>query len=74
VFIVGAFTLFALAVFVMEGKVDWVLGLILSLGNGVGAWLGSRFAVVKGEKWVRAILVVAVLVMAVRLSGIIPGW
>jgi len=74
VFIVAAFTLVALAIFVINGKVDWVLGLILAAGNAAGAWVGSRFAVTKGEKWIQAFLVLAVVAMAVKLSGIVPGW
>ena len=74
VFIIAVYTLSALATFALEGKVDWVLGLVLAVGNGVGGWIGSRFQVAKGEKWVRIVLIVAVVAMAVRLSGIIPGW
>lgn len=74
VFIVGVYTLFSIAVFAMNGKINWSLGLILAVGNGLGGWLGSHIAVSKGEKWVRAVLVVAVLAMALRLSGLVPGW
>jgi uncharacterized protein len=74
VFIVAVFTLFALAIFVWGGKVNWLLGAVLAVGNGVGGWLGSRFAVTKGEKWIQAFMVLAVVGMAIKLSGIVPGW
>jgi len=74
VFIIAVYTLSALVVFALEGKVDWLLGTVLAIGNGTGGWIGSRFQVEKGEKIVRVVLVIAVLVMAVRLSGIVPGW
>jgi len=74
VFIVGIYTVFSLAVFALNGKINWGLGLILAVGNGLGGWLGSHLAVSKGEKWVRAVLVVTVVAMALRLSGLIPGW
>jgi uncharacterized protein len=74
VFVVAISTAFSLAVFVLEGKVDWILGLTLSLGNGSGGWVAGRLAASKGERVIRPVLVIAVLVMAVRLSGIIPGW
>ena len=74
VFIIAVYTLSALVVFALEGKVDWLLGAVLAIGNGAGGWIGSRFQVEKGEKIVRVVLVIAVLVMAVRLSGIVPGW
>lgn len=74
VFITGAYTVFALAIFVVNGKVNWVLGLVLAVGMAAGAWLGSRFCVTKGEKWIRAFLILAVVAMAIKLSGIVPGW
>ena len=49
----------------------WGPGLILALGNAAGAWLGARFSVAGGESWIRVFLVVAVLVMAVRVSGLL---
>ncbi|MGQ9586683.1 MAG: sulfite exporter TauE/SafE family protein [Anaerolineae bacterium] len=73
-FVIAVYTLLALAVFAIEGKVDWVVGLVLAVGNGAGGWLAGRISVEKGERVIRPVLVVAVLVMAVRLSGIIPGW
>jgi len=74
VFIIGVYTVFSLGVFALNGRINWGLGLILAAGNGLGGWLGSHIAVSKGEKWVRVVLVVAVLAMALRLSGLIPGW
>ena len=46
-------------------------GLTLAAGNAAGAWIGARFSVAGGERWIRAILVVAVVVMAVRVSGLL---
>ena len=74
VLIVALYTLFAIAVFAASGKINWGLGIVLAIGNGLGGWIGSSFAVSKGEKWVRGVLIVAVLAMALRLSGLIPGW
>ena len=65
------FTVSALTVFLLNGKVEWGPGLTLAAGNAVGAWIGARFSVAGGERWIRAILVVAVVVMAVRVSGLL---
>ncbi|NLE77778.1 MAG: sulfite exporter TauE/SafE family protein [Chloroflexi bacterium] len=72
--IILVYTLLALYVFAVEGKVDWVLGLVLSVGNGMGGWLTGRFSVTKGERWIRPVLIVCVLAFALKLSGLIPGW
>jgi len=67
VFIVGFYMLSSLIVFIISGKVDWILGITLAIGNSLGAWLGSNFAVAKGDKWIRYILIVTVSVMALKL-------
>lgn len=64
------YTVAAVVVFLLNGKVAWGPGLTLAAGNVAGAWLGARFSVAGGERWIRVFLVVAVLVMAVRVSGL----
>lgn len=67
VFIVGTFTLAALAVFAARGQVLWIPGLALSVGNSIGGWIGSQISVSKGESWIRAALYIALLAMAIKL-------
>lgn len=69
VFVTAIYMLSSLLVFVLSDKVDWVLSLALAAGNGIGAYLGSAFAVHKGDKWIRVFLVVSVLVMSGKLLG-----
>jgi uncharacterized membrane protein YfcA len=72
-FVVGVYTLAALATFALSGKVNWGIGLILAIGNGIGGWIGSQLAVLGGERWVRVVLAVAVVAMAAKLLGLIPA-
>ena len=65
--IVGLYILFALAVFIYHGEVNWLYGSLLAVGNMTGAWIGSQIAITKGDKWVKVFLGVAVVVMAVKL-------
>ncbi|MFS4469167.1 sulfite exporter TauE/SafE family protein [Maribacter sp. 2210JD10-5] len=65
--IVFIYMLSALAVFVLNDKVNWKIGLILAVGNGTGAWVASRFSVRKGDGFIKTFLVVVVVAMAVRL-------
>ena len=74
VFIIGLYTLFALVMFAVRGQVNWLLGLILAVGNGSGGWLASRLAVEKGERIVRVVLGVMLVVLAVRYLDLIPGF
>lgn len=70
VFYVLVFTILALAVFALEGQVHWGYGLALAVGNAAGGWLGARMAVEKGERWIRVVLVLAILIAAARLIGL----
>jgi len=71
--IVAVYTTAALAIFIYNGQVNWVLGLILSVGNGAGSWLASRLAVNRGAKFVRGVLIAVLLVVSVQSLGLIPG-
>lgn len=70
VFIVLIYTVFSLAIFVLNRKINLPIGLALSAGHVIGAYLGSNFVVKKGDKWIRVILIVAVIAMALKLLGI----
>ena len=61
------YMLAALIVFIVNDKINWKYGLILSIGNMTGAWLASRWSVSKGDKAVKIFLLVVVSAMAIRL-------
>lgn len=71
VFIVAVLTLVALIVFMISGQVNYMYGLILAAGQGMGAWLASKVAVSWGPKVVRVILLVAIMASALKLTGVI---
>jgi uncharacterized membrane protein YfcA len=59
----------ALLVFVADNKVAWGTGLLLAVANALGAWLGARWGVKKGDYWIRVVLIITVVGMAVQLLG-----
>lgn len=67
VFIVGIYTIPALLVFALEGKVWWIGGLVLAIGNATGAWLATRVTITHGERAIRAVFVAAVIAMGAKL-------
>ena len=67
VFIAGIYTIFALIVFAFNGKVCWEIGLCLAAGMGLGGWIGSHWAVTKGERWIRVVLAICVVAMVIKL-------
>ncbi len=64
------FTISALIVFVLNDQVNWSIGLILAIGNMVGAWIGAKVAVERGAVWVRRFLIAIVIISALDLLGI----
>jgi len=67
VFIVLVYTIAALGVFIYEGKVNWLYGIVLAIGNSAGAWFASRWSVEKGDKVIKIFLVVAVIALSIKL-------
>ncbi len=67
VFIVFVYTVPAFLIFAFSGNVDWLLGLVLASGNGIGGWIAARLSVKKGEKIIRAVLIIVLIGMAVKL-------
>ena len=67
VFVILCYTIVALGVFIYEDVVNWQWGLTLAIGNSTGAWIGSRWAVEKGDKWIKRILIVTVTALAIKL-------
>ena len=70
VFIALMFTLPAMIVFIYAGNVNFVIGLILSVGNSIGAWWAAKLSVKKGEKFIKYFLAVAIVVISLKLFGI----
>ncbi len=70
VLIILCFTIFALVIFVYNDQVEWFVGLVLAVGNMLGAWVASRMAVKRGAVFVRWLLIGVVIVSAVILLGI----
>src|SRR6056297_3100535 len=69
--IVLLYTPFALAVFFFNDQINWKIGLILAVGNMLGAFVASRFAVAWGAKYVRYILLAVILFSALKLLGVL---
>nr|MBN2276468.1 sulfite exporter TauE/SafE family protein [candidate division Zixibacteria bacterium] len=68
--IILCFTVFALLVFIFNNQVRWEIGLILAVGNMLGAWVAARLAVEKGAGFVRWLLIGVIIVSAVMLLGV----
>ena len=52
------------------GQVNIAAGLILAVGNMVGAWFGAHFTVKGGARYVRYVLIGAMLIVILNLFGV----
>lgn len=69
VLIVLLYTPFALLIFFYNSQVDLKIGLFLALGNMVGAYIASRYAIKWGSKFIWYVLLITILVSALKLVG-----
>jgi uncharacterized membrane protein YfcA len=57
----------SVVVFAMEGKIIWVTGLVLAIGHALGGWYASRWSVTAGEVWIKRVMIVSIIAMAIKL-------
>jgi len=67
VFIIMIYTVPSLFIFTLTGNVNWGFGLSLAFGNALGGWWGAKASVKGGEKLIRYVLALAIVLMAVKL-------
>ncbi len=67
VFAAIVYTGVSVVVFALEGKINWYIGLVLAIGHALGGWYASRWSVKAGEVWIKRVMIVSVLAMAVVL-------
>jgi uncharacterized protein len=67
VFAAIVYTAVSVLVFAIEGKIFWITGLTLAIGHALGGWYASRWSVDKGEVWIKRVMVVSIIAMAIKL-------
>jgi uncharacterized protein len=67
VFAAIVYTAASVVVFAIQGKIMWVTGLILAIGHAMGGWYAARWSVDKGEVWIKRIMIVSIIAMAVKM-------
>lgn len=67
VFIVGSYTIVALTIFAYRGDVWLLPGIVLAAGQSAGGWIGANLTISRGEKLIKIVWAIMVLLMAVVL-------
>ena len=70
--IVLCYTLPTIIIFIVNGQVNWVFGLLMASGQMLGSWIAARFAMEHegANSWVRILLVLMIVVSAIELFGL----
>ena len=64
VMIVFLYSPFALGVFILNGQIDYKIGLIAAAGNVIGGLVGSNLAMSRGNLFVRWVLISVIILFA----------
>ena len=67
VFIIACYTVVALIVFASQLEILWMVGAALALGNAIGGYLGAHFTVTRGERLIKIVLNLVLMVFIVKL-------
>lgn len=66
VFIVLLYSPFALIVFILNGNINYGIGAIAAIGNVLGGFVASHFAVNWGANFIRWILIIIIIIFCIR--------
>lgn len=61
------YTLAVVFVFIYNDLIHWEYGLTLAAGTSIGGWLGSYFSIKKGDKWIKAFLLITIFALSIKL-------
>lgn len=61
------YTIAAVGVFIYKDAINWKYAIILAVGNSLGGYLGSVFSVKRGDSWIKGILLITILALAIKL-------
>ena len=67
VFAAIVYTGVSIVVFALQGKIVWFTGFVLAIGHAMGGWYASRWSVDKGEVWIKRVMIISVIAMAIKL-------
>jgi uncharacterized protein len=67
VLITMIFTIVVLPVFILNGQVNYLYGIMMGLGSMAGAWLSARMAVKRGTPFLKAALYIVVFATSVYM-------
>ena len=56
----------SITLFIIQGKIIWLVALPMALSNALGGMIGARLAIMKGNKFIRSFFLVVVIATLIR--------
>jgi hypothetical protein len=69
-YVVLGVSIIACTIFIAGGQVEWGPAIVLSVGSGIGGFVGANIAVDGGERVIKPVLVVSVVVLSGHMIGL----
>ena len=69
-YVVIGVSIIACTIFIIQGQVEWGSALVLSVGAGIGGYVGANIAVEGGDRVIKPVLAVSVVALAGRMIGL----
>lgn len=63
----SVFSLSSVIIFAFNGIIDYKIGMMLFMGMLIGGYLGAHTAIKKGDKWVKFVFSIIVIVSAIKI-------
>jgi uncharacterized membrane protein YfcA len=67
VFVVGVYMIATLAIYASRVEILWMVGVALAVGTSLGAWIGARVSISRGEETIKMVLNVVLVVFVIKL-------
>jgi len=69
--LIALFNVPVLLIFVLNEQVEWIPGLLMAVGQSIGAWIAAHFASNSPNApiWVRRLLITVILISILKLFG-----
>ncbi len=68
--IIMIYTIVALSIFIVSGKINWTYAIPLGIGNIIGGQIGVHSAIKKGDKFIKYVIMVSIVVAVLKLAGV----
>ena len=68
--IIMIYTVIAVTIFIMSGKINWTYAIPLGIGNIIGGQIGVHSAIKKGDKFIKYVIMVSIFVAVLKLIGV----